>query len=328
MLDDALKTLRQLGLEAEVVGPPMQLGRARADAKLRLQYGGQEVRYAAQIRRGLRQDMLDAVLLAMEPLGIEALLVTDYLTPPVAKILKAHHVAYVDLAGNTYLDRPPMLVWVAGQRPVKTQTAAPRAAAGRAFRASGLQVLLALLCNPGWADTPYRELARKAGVAHGTVGWVMAELAELGFVDEVGGKRRLLQREPLLQQWVEATLRTLRPKLLLGRYRADRPVAWETFDPLPYHLALGGEPAAARLTGFLRPEIITLYGQRADPRLILELGLRPDPTGIIEIRRRFWQFETDPPELAPLPLIYADLLASGDARCLETAKLLHERLLA
>ncbi len=52
-----------------------------------------------------------------------------------------------------------------------------------------MQVLFALICNPEWTDLPYREIAQRANVAHGTVGWVMAELPKLGLVVELGGKR-------------------------------------------------------------------------------------------------------------------------------------------
>jgi hypothetical protein len=44
----------------------------------------------------------------------------------------------------------------------------------------------------------------------------------------------------------------------------------------------------------------------------------------------FWPAEigVDEPGLAPTPLIYADLLAAGDARSIETAKLVYDDYLA
>jgi hypothetical protein len=140
---------------------------------------------------------------------------------------------------------------------------------------------------------------------------------------EVGGKRRLLQPERLLQQWVEAYARTLRPRLLLGRFHTDQLDWYKTLDPGKYGYLLGGEPAAARLTQHLRPGTVTLYGQKVEPRFILDQRLRPDPKGKVEILRRFWKFDNDDQLLTPLPLIYADLLAIGDARCLETAKVIY-----
>jgi hypothetical protein len=198
---------------------------------------------------------------------------------------------------------------------------------GRAFQASGLQVLFTLLCNPELADRPYREIAHLTGVAHGTVGWVMPELPRLGYIAEMKGRRRLLNPERLLKHWVEAYARTLRPKLLLGRYRAETLDWTEDLAGDKYGLLLGGEPAAWLLTGHLRPGTATLYGSKAEPRLLLDKRLRTDRNGNVEILRRFWRFDGERPGLTPTLLIYADLLAIGDARCIETAALLYERII-
>ncbi|MGH2361273.1 MAG: type IV toxin-antitoxin system AbiEi family antitoxin [bacterium] len=326
LLEAALAKLTALGLAAEIDTLEPTLGRARPDALVRIRHGGQEVRYAVELTRGLRPATLGGALLRLQRLGDTALLVADYITPPLAQELKTRGVAFVDTAGNAYVHRPPMLIWVKGEKPFTRLEAPPET--GRAFRASGLRVLFALLCQPALVDRPYREIAGHAGVAHGTVGWVMAEMPKIGYVAEVGGKRRLIQPERLLQQWVDAYARTLRPKLLLGRYRADRLDWWATLNPVTYGLLLGGEAAAARLTKILRPGTLTFYGPKAEPRLLLEQRLKPDPTGNVEFLQRFWTFENDPPEIAPMVLIYADLLATGDARCIEAAKQLEGTILA
>jgi hypothetical protein len=80
---------------------------------------------------------------------------------------------------------------------------------------------------------------------------------------------------------------------------------------------MGGEGAAARLTRYLRPGTLTFYGEKAEPRFLLDHRLRTDPAGEVEILRRFWGFDNDDPALTPTLLVYADLLAIGDARCLE-----------
>ena len=96
---------------------------------------------------------------------------------------------------------------------------------------------------------------------------------------------------------------------------------------------LGGEPAADRLTRYLKPGIITLY-VRGAPRPLNEMvvrhRLRTDPAGPVEVLDAFWPADiaADQPGLAPTPLIYADLLATGDARCIETAKLIYDDYLA
>ena len=325
LLEAVIIAAQQLGLGIEVVQLAPQLGAARADALIRVRYGDQEVLYAAEVKRGIRPATLGAVTQQLAHLGQPALLVTNYVTPPLADALKQRGIAFLDEAGNAYLNHPPSLIWVKGQRPKQKNGANPTT---RTFNPGGLQVIFPLLCHPEWANRPYREIAQIAGVAHGTVGWVLAELPNLGFMAEVGGKRRLLQPERLLQQWVEAYARTLRPRLLIGRFHTDQLDWHKTLDPGKYGYLLGGEPAAARLTQHLRPGTITLYGPKVEPRFLLDQRLRPDPQGKVEILRRFWKFDDDHPLLTPLPLIYADLVAIGDARCMETAKLIYGDIIA
>lgn len=324
LLEVALDRLRTRGLAATVEVKGVQLRKTRADALVRIGYGGREAVYTVELKRGLRPNALGAVIHQLERLGEQGLLVADYVTPPMAEELRARGVQFIDAAGNAYLDQPPLLVWVKGEKPAPL--AAADQPAGRAFQTSGLRVLFALICHPAWAALPYRDLARRAGVAHGTVGWVMAELPKLGYVAEMGGKRVLLQRERLLQQWAEFYPRTLRPRLLLGRYRAETLAWWETLDPTVYGAVLGGEPAGGRITRYLRPGAATFYANKVDPRLLIDLRLRTDPAGNVEVYRKFWTFDAPDPALAPEPLVYADLMATGDGRCMETARMVYERI--
>ena len=308
---------RATKIAPEIDGQPV-------DALVRVGNGKAAATYAVEVKKGLRPATLGPILHQFARLKARPLLVADYVTPPMAETLKDRGVAFLDAAGNGYIDQPPLFVWVKGERLPENPAAGPHA--GRAFQAGGLKVLFALLCHTEWAGRPYREIGRLAGVAHGTVGWVMAELPKLGFVGAVAGRRRLLQPERLLRQWVEAYARTLRPKLALGGYRTEMDRWWTRFDPQKYGLVIGGEPAAARLTRYLRPETATVYGARVDPRFVLDYRMRADVDGPVKVLKRFWNFEGEDASIAPLPLVYADLLAMGDARCLEAANILHERI--
>jgi hypothetical protein len=325
LIEDALAAVQRLGVNARIERLEPKVDGGHADAWILLKMGGQKVRYTAEVKRGLRPITLGAVIQQLQRLGKNPLLIADYVTPQLADALRNHGVAFLDTAGNAYINHPPMLVFVKGERPI---TQAPLQPTGRAFQASGLQVIFALLCNPGLVDRPYREIAKLAGVAHGTIGWVLAELPKLGFVAEIDKKRRLLQPERLLQQWVEAYARTLRPKLVLGRYKTETLDWWKTIDSARYGLKMGGEGAAARITRHLQPGTLTFFGPKADPRFLLDQHLKTNPNGEVEILRRFWQFDNPEPALAPILLVYADLGAIGDARCLETAKLLYDQIIA
>ena len=59
--------------------------------------------------------------------------------------------------------------------------------------------------------------------------------------------------------------------------------------------------------------------------LIIDLKLRQDRNGDIELREKFWEFDTEGTDRAVVPplLVYADLLATGDTRNIETAKVIY-----
>ncbi|MDP3798559.1 MAG: type IV toxin-antitoxin system AbiEi family antitoxin [Polaromonas sp.] len=334
LLDAAVEAATGLGVTVQVVQRDPQLGRARADALVRVTHGGQEVLYAVEVRRTLHPATLGAALQQLERLGQQAMLVTDYVAPALADELKARHIAFLDTAGNAYFEQPPLLIWVKGQKPAAKPAAQT---AGRAFQPTGLQVLFTLLCNPQAVNRPYRELAEMAGVAHGTVGWVIPDLQQLGYVRDLKGKRgtrRLFELERLLDEWATTYARALRPRTLLGRYYVPTLEGWKDW-PLAEHGALwGGEPAAAVLTDYLRPGVLTLYADKVPGLLAARQKFMKEPepghTAVVEVRKRFWNFPGDPRHnnLVPPLLVYADLLATGDARCIETAKMIYDAYVA
>jgi hypothetical protein len=243
---------------------------------------------------------------------------------------------FVDAAGNAHIHQPAALIRVTGRKPV-LKVAAPQL--GRAFQPTGLQVVFALLCHPEWASLPYRDLAAHAGVAHGTVGWVMPDLQAQGFVSDVVGKRgtrRLHNTQRLLTLWTDAYARHLRPRTLLGRYYVPKLTGWEGW-PLAGQGAdwvqWGGEPAGALMTQYLRPGELTLYADKLPGLLAARQRFyrAPEPghVEVVEVRKRFWNFPEDQTQTCvPSVLVYADLMATGEARCMETGKMIYEQQLA
>src|SRR5204862_109118 len=172
---------------------------------------------------------------------------------------------YIDTIGNAYINRPQLFVLIQ-QGAAREKKAAddkggirPR---NRAFNATGLRILFALLTQPGLENEPYRKIADTAGTALGTIPGVMRDLGALGFIQDRGTHGRIIiNRNELLQRWTEAYPMTLRPKLVVGKYRplTNDPNWWRT-TPLPDDQACwGGEPAAALLTDYLVPQQFTLY---------------------------------------------------------------------
>ena len=321
--------LRSLGVEARI--DRQQPKDRRVDYTATLRRGARRAAVQIEAKRGLRPGTLGPVLLRLRDLKPPALLLTDYVTPQMAKLLRDAGVAFADTAGNAYLEFAGNILFITGNTPEQP----PRAEkVVRAFQATGLRVVFALLCAPELVARPTRELAAMLGVANGTVARVIDDLAHLSFLTTIGRRdRRLHNLKGLLERWVMMYPVHLRPTLLRRKLTTDAPDWWqgEKFDPL--HVVLGAEPAADRLTHYLRPGAITLY-TRGEPRRLNEIvarhRLRTDAAGEVEVLEAFWPAEiaADQPGLAPTPLIYADLLATGDARCIETAKLVYNDYLA
>ena len=157
LLDTALAQLAKFGVTATVEQREIDIANRRVDAYVRIGRDRKTRVYAVEVKKGLRPATLGAVLHQIEQVGKPPLLVTDYVTPPLAEKLKARNIAFLDVAGNAFLDQPPVYIWIKGERPMEIP--GRDKAKGRAFQASGLKVLFALLCNPDWVAKPYREIA-------------------------------------------------------------------------------------------------------------------------------------------------------------------------
>jgi hypothetical protein len=129
---------------------------------------------------------------------------------------------------------------------------------------------------------------------------------------------------------VEAYPEQLRPKLGLGRFKADDPDWWKHVDITGYNACWGGEVAAAKLTRHLKPEKVIIYAPEPPGKLIIEQKLRKTTGGDIEILKSFWKFDHEFHALgiAPPLLIYADLMVTGDDRNIETAEIIYDKYLA
>lgn len=334
LADRALNTLRALDLtaliaEAELIARHPN-NAPQPDLKVTLGRKAKKATYLAEVRRTLRPATLGPLLLRLREWKQPTLLLTDYVTAAMAKMLREANIAFADTVGNAYVEMEGAYLYVIGNVPKPL----PRAEKiNRAFQPAGLRIVFALICQPELVELPTRELAARLQVANGTVGRVLEDLAHLGFVTTMGRRnRRLHNVRDLLERWATIYPAQLRPTLIRRRLKA-KIAEWWRQEKFGNDVVLGGEPAAARLTNYLKPGAVTLY-VRPEPKplneLIVHHHLRPDENGDVEVLEVFWPEElpTDEPGLVPTPLIYADLLATGDARCIETAKLLYDEYLA
>lgn len=299
----------------------------QADALVRLQAPGTDVQFIAEVKKTLTAATLAVALEKLKRLEKKTLLVADYVNPNMAERLKEMRVPFVDTVGNAYIHEPPLFVYIKGEGPPKVPKGTKRT---RAFQPTGLKVLFALLCRPELVNANYREMAKVAGVALGTVGWVVADLKAPGFWLDMGKRgRRLVNKAKLLERWAVAYPEQLRPKLVMGKFAAPDPNWWQAVGAGEFDAYWGAEVAAARLTQYLRPEFVTVYVRDRAEEFIFRHRLKKDPRGDVEVLKAFWRPECDwvDREMTHPLLVYVDLLATGDARNMEAARIVYERYL-
>ncbi len=297
------------------------------DATLRFSLPEIEWEFVAEVKNRVTPATLGALVRQLRIFQQEqkGLLVTRYVTPQMADHMKEMGIQFIDTAGNAYINEPPLFIFIKGNRPVDRH---PKERPTRAFQPTGLQVVFAILCNPGLENEPFRQIAKVANAALGTVGWVMRDLKKMGYLLDRGKRgRHLLRKKELLERWVTIYPDHLRPKNLVGRYRAADIEWWKAEELTNFTAYWGGEIAAAKLTKYLKPQVITIYVKEKPGRLLLKHRIMKEPNGNIEVLKAFWNFEYDWPfpNLVHPILIYADLLATGDIRNIETAEIIYER---
>ncbi|OGW37627.1 MAG: hypothetical protein A2Y97_10750, partial [Nitrospirae bacterium RBG_13_39_12] len=314
----------QTKIETLALGPNFAL-EFRPDRRIKMIMQEKTLDYYAEIKTTITKTHKLLLLIHKEKLNYPLLLVTKYVNAQMAEQFRLDGIEFIDTAGNAFIKQPPIYIFIKGNKPPEDVRKAPLK---RAFKPAGLKIIYAFLCTPGFENKAYRELAAATDVALGTVGWIMKELKDIGFLLDMGKRgNKLTERENLFQRWVTAYPEKLRPKLILGRYRGEYGW-WQQMKLDPLTAQWGGEVAAERLTHYLKPEIITIYttAQQLN-QLLLGNRLRKDTEGDVEILERFWKpaGKLEYEDLVHPILVYADLLATGNQRNIETAKMIYEQ---
>lgn len=317
LLNDSLAALRQWGLHVELDSKRKPDG---SDQTIRIRTGQRTLTYETSVKR-----MTPVVDFAhgLDGGRRDRLLITDYVDPARADRFRKLKAQFIDTAGNAYLERGELFVFVSG-RPAPPRKPATRRSL--AFGKSGVKLAFVLLTCPGLLQASARQLASAAGIALGSVPGVLAALRDLGYLEEIRGKKRLLNTERLIAQWTEAYARVLEPSLSLQRFTGPRLDWWKKLNASRYGIQWGGETAAAILTDELIPQQIVFYGDDVPTRLVIDKRLESHPSGPVIARKRFWHFDPELPsrDVVPPLLIHADLVVTGDPRLLKIAQTIRD----
>ena len=185
----------------------------QAEFGITLQAGNKKTTHIAEIRETIQKPLREMLIMQKQRLP-RLMLVTRYVNPIQADDLKNDGIEFLDTAGNVYLNLPGTFVFVKGNKP---DDFAIRRGLVKGFPPTALKIIFALFCDPELVTRPYRDIANVAGVALGTVGWVMRDLREQGFlITKNGDVPVLTAKKELLNQWTTDYIQRLRPNLFLG----------------------------------------------------------------------------------------------------------------
>lgn len=261
------------------------------------------------------------------------ILVTRYVTPQMSKQMIDLNMPFIDAAGNAYLNEEQLFIYATGS---KLKQSISQVRLKRLFTAAELRVIFVLLCKPGLENTAFRNIAKTANVALGSVVSVTQNLKQKGYLIDTERQGRLLvQKEKLLKKWVAAYSEDLKPKLLINRYQPITANWWQESE-FNQNILWSGEIGVSRFIPSFRPTfkpiIATVYIKQTVSEFLQQHQLQISPDGDIEILDVFWEFEDQEQHnnnnIVPPLLIYADLIATGQSRNLEAAKQIYDQELA
>ena len=177
-------------------------------------------------------------------------------------------------------------------------------------------------------NLPFREIQAQTGVGLATINKLFTSLKQNGYLFSSSKGRHLKKLDGLLAVFVDNYCRVIKPKALMATmtFLPNGREQWME-KALPQGMQWGGEPGAYMRDRYLYPEVWDVYSSVPSAKLISDRVAIPARDGEIHVYRKFWM--DDPEEkTAPALIIYADLMGSGDSRCIESAQRIFEHELS
>lgn len=301
-------------------------GNSEIDGKLNLKFPNRDKlvlnAYVKKTVRGYHIKEIKQLSINYPPLVV----VAEEISSAVKDQLRSLKIAYLDGAGNIYLNTDKRFVLIDGNKQLKEN----KKPVNRAFTKAGLKVIFVLLTHPNPLQMTYRQIAAKANVALGNISLVLEGLKELGFLLDLNKKETVLKnKKVLLDRWINGYREILKPSLYLGNFRLN-PAAENSWRQLPLvaeHDVWGGEAAGEILTQYLNAQVLTIYTDRAKTVWIKDWKLVQQKEGKLQVYQKFWNDTVELHQIVPYLLVYTDLVLTDDPRCIETAEIIYKQYL-
>jgi hypothetical protein len=255
------------------------------------------------------------------------IVIGEYIFPKIKDELRKQNIAYLETNGNVYMKEKNLFFWMDIKKPTQRETEKK----GRAFTKTGLKLVFQFLLYDDLVNRTYREIADWTGIGFGNINFIINDLEDQGFLIEINKTTyQLTRKKELMNKWMEAYKIKLKPALQIGRFRFAYPdnfINWKRLPLKNKETQWGGEPAGDMLTDNLMPEELTIYTTEKRNDIIPHYGLIPDDKGNVKVYEKFWIHDDANLDIAPPLLVYADLMNTGDRRCIETAQKIYNELL-
>ena len=301
------------------------LGLPDIDENLTIEYQGLKQMFHVKIKKELRSYQLETIF-RLEEKNRPLLIIAENIFPDIKEVLKIHKIGFIDLKGNINIETGKFLIRIEG----KKEKLIHKEKFGRAFTKAGLKGLFIFLMDDKKINVTYREIANDAGIALGNVKLIIQGLIEGGFAIRKNDKElKLINKKEMLQKWVTAYIEKLKPSLFLGSFNffdQNDLINWKDLNAGYPDNLWGGEAAGNIYTGYLLPEILTLYTAEKKIDIIKKYRLIPDEEGHIKIFQKFWRLE-EKGNVVPALIAYADLIGTNNRRCIETAQKIYDQYL-
>jgi len=298
----------------------------RADGTITFNINNQKEELPAKIHKTVVNSNIPSFINANKVNG-KIIVLAETIAPKIRQSLKQHGINYMDAAGNACIIHNKIFVYLEGQKPMLI-IAANKA---KAFSKTGLKVIYQFLEHPDLINTSIRNISDQTVVSLDTVHKTIIGLKEAGFLIKVDNKIFLWNNlKELLDKWMEEFETRLKPGLHIGNFKFSKEDDFYNWEKLQFkneNTCWGGEPAGELLTGFLKPETLTLYTNEFKSDLIKNYKIIPDEKGYIKVYQKFWKQINLNNNTAPALLVYTDLVNTGNKRNIETAQKIYEQKL-
>lgn len=307
----------------------------KKDAKtINIELEGKRLSFEPFVKGIVNSENIGTVLLKLKDGSKknEILLISRYINPEVAETLKAHQIAFADLAGNMHIKRKGIYLFIKGNK--RTDDGQLQSSLAATF--SEFKLVFIFLTWPEYLKKSYREMGQATGTALGAVSNTIKSLkSQKLLVDLKEHGLKLVDKQKLIDRWVDIYISKYRNKLLLGTYETELHEWWKDCEIIKYDAKWSGEIAAANIVGIIQPGIATIFTESVDARLIAKYKLKKSPQGKVEALKQFWAIEQKEPQHGkavdsnnvPILMIYADLLARSNDRCLEAASHIYDHFI-